>query len=153
MNLLVAYESRTGTTERSATAIAEACRAGGHDVRLRALIDVTDEDVNWAEGMFYGTWTDGFIVAAVRPAMPAELAPYRMPRLDGKPVAIFCTYAVNPRGVLAIMRETLEDRGAKVVAERAFRRKDPEADTWALAGDFFSAVYVGRTAGPRPTYA
>jgi hypothetical protein len=49
------------------------------------------------------------------------------PPLAGKPVGVFVTYAVHPRGSLGVLRRGVEARGGKVVAEHASRRRDPEA--------------------------
>lgn len=149
MNVLVAYESRTGTTERTARAIARACEAGGHEVRLRAVADTASEDVRWAEAMLYGTWVDGLILFGVHPATAAVSALGRLPRMHDLPVAAFCTYAVNPRGALSSLAGALERRGALVLAKRAFRRT--QADAWVMpfVGDFLSAVYAHRAAARR----
>jgi hypothetical protein len=89
--------------------VAEAVRTGGSDAVLKALSETAAEDV--------GSWVEGFIVVKVGPAKAALEAIGRLPAMGGKPAAMFCTYGVNPRGTLAILRRSLEEKGANVVAE------------------------------------
>lgn len=63
----------------------------------------------------------------VKPARAATRWLEQAPPLAGKPVGVFVTYAVHPRGSLAVLRSGVEARGGKVVAEHACRRQDPEA--------------------------
>jgi len=82
-NILIAFYSRTGTTEKLANAVAEGARSAGADVRLRRAREVVGEDVmklapgwlenakrmneayeaptaadaEWADGVVFGTPT------------------------------------------------------------------------------------------------
>ena len=132
MNVLVAYESRTGTTEVAASAIADAARSKGNEVTLKPLADVTAEDVSAAALVFIGTWVEGFILFGVGPARAALKRIGRL-SLSGKEVAAFCTFAVSPAGSLAKLRGALESRGAKVVAQRALNRKNARRDAVSFA--------------------
>ena len=132
MNVLVAYESRKGTTKGAASAIADAARSGGNDVTLKPLADVTAEDVGGASLVFIGTWVEGFILFGVGPAR-AALKRIDGLALSGKEVAAFCTFAVSPAGSLAKLRGALESRGAKVVAQRAFNRNNARRDAVSFA--------------------
>ena len=117
MKVLVAYESRSGRTRRAAEAVAAAVRACGSDATLKALAETTAEDIEHADAVAIGSWVEGFIVVKVGPAKAALEAIGRLPAMGGKPAAMFCTYGVNPRGTLAILRRSLEEKGANVVAE------------------------------------
>jgi hypothetical protein len=70
---------------------------------------------------------EGFIVFGVKPAWAATGWLDQAPPLAGKPVGVFVTYAVNPRGSLGVLRRGVEAQGGKVVAEHASRRQHPEA--------------------------
>ena len=115
--MLLAYESRSARTRRAAEVVAEAVRTGGSDAVLKALSETAAEDVEHADGLAVGSWVEGFIVVKVGPAKAALEAIGRLPAMGGKPAAMFCTYGVNPRGTLAILRRSLEEKGANVVAE------------------------------------
>lgn len=65
---------------------------------------------------------EGFILFGVKPARAATRWLDQAPPLAGKPVGVFVTYAVHPRGSLGVLRRGVEARGGKVVAEHASRR-------------------------------
>lgn len=138
MNVLVAYESRGGHTKRAAEAIGEALRTEGHDAQIRPLSEIGPPEVEGAEALFVGSWVEGFILFGVGPAKAARRWLERLPSLGGTPAGVFCTYAIRPVGSLAELRRGLEGRGAKVVAERAFHRRRPEAGAGVLVREFLA---------------
>ena len=133
MEVLVAYESRGGRTRRAAEAVADAVRARGSDATLKALSEITAQDIEHADAVAIGSWVQGFIVVKVGPAKAALDALGRLPAMGGKPAAVFCTYAANPRATLATMRRSLEAKGATVVAENASHRSHPDRGATELA--------------------
>jgi flavodoxin I len=133
MQVLVAYESRGGRTRRAAEAVADAVRARGSDATLKALSEVTPQDIEHADAVAVGSWVQGFIVVKVGPAKAALDAVGRLPAMGGKPAAVFCTYGASPRTALAILRRSLEAKGAKVVAENASHRSHPDRGAAELA--------------------
>lgn len=126
MNVLVLYQSRGGHTRSAAEAIAQAARDLNHEAVVKSVIEVQNADVENADVLFVGTWVQGFILFAVKPA-GADLWAPALPPLKGKPVGVFCTYAIHPRGSLRILGGMLAARGANVVGERAFHRFRPRA--------------------------
>ena len=143
MEVLVAYESRSGRTRRAAEAVASAVRERGSNATLKALAETTAQDIENHDALAIGTWVEGFIVVKVGPAKAALEAVGRLPAMGGKPAAVFCTYGVNPRGTLATLRRSLEAKGATVVAENASPRSHPERGATELAERL--------CASPRPT--
>ena len=133
MEVLVAYESRGGRTRRAAEALAAAVRARGSTATLKTLSETTAADIDRADVIAIGSWVEGFIVAKVGPAKAALDSVGRLPSMGGKPAAVFCTYAVNPRSTLASLRRSLEAKGAKVVAENASHRSHPDRGASELA--------------------
>ena len=133
MEVLVAYESRGGRTRRAAEAGADAVRARGSDATLKALSEITAQDIEHADAVAIGSWVQGFIVVKVGPAKAALDALGRLPAMGGKPAAVFCTYAANPRATLATLRSSLEAKGATVVAENASHRSHPDRGATELA--------------------
>jgi flavodoxin len=140
MRVLVAYESRGGRTRRAAEAIAAAARNEGHTVALKPLAQVGRDDVLESEMLFLGTWVQGYILFGVGPANAALRWLGDLPPLGGKPVAVFCTYAFNPRGTLALLRTSLETKSAKVVGERSFNHRQPELGADGFARGALAAV-------------
>ena len=100
MKVLVAYESRGGHTRLAGSAIADACRADGHDVTLLPLAQVGRAEVEQCDLAAIGSWVEGFILFGVKPARAASRWLDEAPSFAGKPVGLFVTYAVNPRGSL-----------------------------------------------------
>jgi len=133
MQVLGAYESRGGRTRLAAQAIAVAVRAQGSEATVKALKDTTAEDVERSQAIAIGTWVEGFVFFKVGPAKAALAGVERLPMLGGKPVAVFCTYGLNPRATLATLRQSLEAKGAKVVAENASPRSHPDRGATELA--------------------
>ena len=127
MKVLVAYESRGGRTHRAATAIADACRADGHDVTVLPLAQVGPQEVEQCDIAAIGSWVEGFILFGVKPARAATRWLDQAPSFAGRRVGVFVTYAVNPRGSLGLLRRGVEARGGRVAAEHRSRRRDPEA--------------------------
>jgi flavodoxin len=121
MNVLVLYQSRKGHTRTAAEAIAQVARDLNHTVKIKSVIEVQNADIDHADALFIGTWVQGFILFGVKPA-GADLWVRAIPSPEGKPVAVFCTYAVNPRGSLQKLSGLLSARGARVVGQRAFHR-------------------------------
>lgn len=126
MHILILYHSRGGKTRHTAESIAEAARGFGHNVTVKSVIEVRQADIDQAERVFIGTWVQGFILFGVKPAA-ATLWVAALPALTGKSVAVFCTYAFNPRRSLDKLSDLLTARGAKVIAKQAFQRNRLDA--------------------------
>ena len=124
MNALILYNSRNGHTRAAANAIAKAAQDEGCDIKTMSVIEVRKADIELADVVFIGTWTQGLILFNVRPA-GAELWVPTLPPLDGKPTGVFTTYLFNPFGSLKTLGDLVAARGANVLAERAFHRRQP----------------------------
>ncbi len=147
--VIVAYESRGGRTARAARLIAEGLRTTGAVVRAVPLAQAGIPDLTAADLLIVGTWVEGFVVAGVRPASATRAWLAGLPRLAGLRTAIFCSFAVAPRGALTEMRRALEDRGAVVLAESAFGRGDVAQDVQLFTEQLRAAVWrVNRSALP-----
>jgi flavodoxin len=125
MHILVLYQSRSGHTRHAAEAVARAARDLGHSAAVKSVIEARQADVEQADLLFIGTWVQGFILFGVKPA-GADLWVPALPKLAGKPVAVFCTYAFNPRRSLDRLSDLLAAQGAVVVGRRAFHRRSPD---------------------------
>ncbi len=130
-SVLVAYESRSGQTERRARALADRLTRGGVAVTLRRLASVGLAEIAAADLVVVGTWVEGFVVAGVQPARATRVWLEGLPSLGARKFATFCSFAVAPKTAPAQLRRSLEGNGATVVAEACFGRG---ADADALAG-------------------
>jgi len=118
--VLVCYESGGGRTARTAEAIADGFSARGDQVRVLPITKVGTAELAAADMVVVGSWVEGFVVTGVRPAKAMRAWLAGLPRLGGRPVGVFCTYAVAPQGALPAMRRALEATGAVVVGQAAF---------------------------------
>ncbi len=139
MNVLILYQSRHGHTRAAAEAIAQAVRDLNHNVNIKSVIEVQKADVEQADALFVGTWVQGFILFGVKPAEATLWVP-ALPDLTGKPVGIFCTYAVHPRGSLNALAAMLSARGAVIAGQRAFHRSRPGVEAGPFAQSVLQAV-------------
>jgi glutamate synthase (NADPH/NADH) small chain len=135
--VLVAYESRGGHTERLAQAISRELLDGASDVVTLPLDRVGVAELADCNLLVVGTWVEGFVVAGVGPAKATRKWLDHLPQMAGKPVAIFCTYSVSPKGTLAAMRRSFEAKGAVVVAHAGFGSRE-----LAAAGPLGPASFV-----------
>jgi len=148
---LVAYDSRTGTTQRAAEAVAAQLHQHGIEVRPCPIAHVSMAGLAWADLIVLGTWVDGLIVAGVRPARPALAWLANLPWLGGMPAAVFCTYGFAPRGAVAIAATALRSRGAEVLVEGAVSRRRVEEDAARFASALLAAAGVTAEAGGEVT--
>src|SRR5688500_3737585 len=120
MKAVVLFESMTGNTKRAAELIGGALAAAGDDVTVRNITDFDFHELAVADVVFVGTWVDGLVLFGQRPGRAGRLR--NLPVLDRKPVAVFCTYAINAGRALDKTAGILEAKGASVLARRQFRR-------------------------------
>lgn len=120
MKAVVLYESMTGNTRRAAELIGGALAADGDEVSVRPVTDIDYHELAVADVAFIGTWVDGLVLFGQRPGRAARLR--KLPVLDRKPVAVFCTYAINAGKALDKTADLIAGKGATIVGRRQFRR-------------------------------
>ena len=122
--VLVCYASEGGTTKAAAQRVADQLSAHGALPTVRSIDAVGTAELAAADALVVGTWVEGLVVAKVGPAKKMRSWLEALPPLGERPVAVFCTYGVNPRSTLAIMTRLLEVKGATVVASASFGPHD-----------------------------
>ena len=120
MQIAVVYASRTGNTRRAAELIAGAVDARGHQVTVHPVDDLDYKALATADLVILGTWVAGHFVIGQKPGDARRLA--KVPKLTGKQVAIFMTYAINPGPALAKFERLLTREGADVLGGYAWKR-------------------------------
>lgn len=143
---LVCYESRGGRTAAIARQLGDLLYAEGVRVQVLPLDRVGPDELATADLVVAGTWVEGLVVAKVGPAKATTTWLGHLPRLAGRPVGLFCTYAVNPRGTLDLMARGAAERGGEVVATAAFGRGDPGRLVADFAGRLLASVESPRGA-------
>lgn len=120
MQIAVVYASRTGNTRRAAELIGTAVEDRGHSVTIQSVDGLDYKALADADLIVLGTWVSGHFVIGQKPGDARRLA--RVPKLTGKPVAIFLTYALNPGSALGKLEKALVREGADVVGGYAWKR-------------------------------
>lgn len=120
MQVVIVYESLTGTTARAARIMGDELTNGGSTVTVCPLGVIDYQALSDAELVVVGTWTDGILVVGQRPGRAARLR--AMPVLNGKLAVVYCTYALDSGRTLEKLIAIVEDRGAEVLGGMTIRR-------------------------------
>ncbi len=120
MQIAVVYASRTGNTRRAAELVGSAFAERGHAVSVASADDLDYKVLADADLVVLGTWVAGHFVIGQKPGDARRLA--KVPKLTGKPVAIFLTYAINPGSALGKLEKALTREGADVIGGYAWKR-------------------------------
>lgn len=122
MQIAVVYASRTGNTRWAAELIGSAFEDRGHVVSVQSVDELDFKALADADVVVLGTWVAGHFVIGQKPGDARRLA--RVPKLTGKQVGIFMTYAINPGRALSKFEKLLAGEGADVVGGYAWKRTD-----------------------------
>lgn len=120
MEIAVVYASRSGNTRRAGELIGVAFEDRGHVATVQSVDALDYKTLARADLIVLGTWVAGHFVIGQKPGDARRLA--RIPKLTGKQVAIFMTYAINPGSALSKFEKLLTDQGADVLGGYAWKR-------------------------------
>lgn len=140
MKAVVIYESLTGNTRKAAWHIAAELNRGGMAVTLVPITALNFQALAEADLVVVGSWTDGLFFVGQRPGRSGRLR--KLPYIQGKRCAVFCTYAVDQGKVLEKMVTMMEDRGADVIGGMAIRRNAIESGSRDFARRVLDVVAV-----------
>lgn len=152
MDAVIIYESLTGTTQRAARLIGDGFYDHQIGSQLFPLATVDPAAVAAADVVVVGTWTDGLLIAFRKPAKQKKLK--ELPRLDGKPCFVFCTYAIAPGKTLEKLTKLVTELGGNVLGGLTVRRDHvPEDIAEFLAGvvPAIAALPPRQAPAPLPT--
>jgi flavodoxin len=146
MNALVVYYSKSGNTEKLAFAVGT-----GIGVKPRRIEEITPSGISGYDLIVFGSPVHGS-----KPAAPMMDFISRLPRMDGKKAAVFCTKSLfGDKTTLAAMQQALEAKGMKVLGgiyaigwsrfvgnfgPRIFHRGHPSAEELKRAEEWGKAV-------------
>ena len=133
MRVAIVYDSATGKTKAAAEQMGEVTRAAGHECSVDSIHDADPAEVSAADAICVGSWTKGLYIIRQGPTQATIDFIDGLGPLEGKPVAVFTTYAIAVGKTLQKMASALEARGADVTGR--FKSKGPSAaaadfDTW-----------------------
>lgn len=138
MEIAVVYASRTGNTRRAAELIGSAIEERGHTVSVQSVDGLDYKSLADADLVVLGTWVSGHFVIGQKPGDARRLA--KVPKLTGKPVALFLTYALNPGSALGKFEKAMERQGAEVLGGFAWKRSDLPAGVEGFVDGVLDAV-------------
>ncbi len=116
------YESLTGNTRDAGNLIASELRNCGVETMSCAVDRVDLQWLSESDLVIVGTWVDGLFFFGQKPGRPWKLA--KLPVIDGKKTAIYCTYAHDAGKVLDKLQGVVERRGGDVIGGFAIKRND-----------------------------
>ena len=150
--VLVGYAGAGGGAARAAQAIASGFSARGDQVRMLPMIKIAASELASADLLVLGGGVEGF-VAGAHPAKAIRSWLTNAPWLGGKPVGLYATFRVAPRGALHDMRLAVEAKGGVVFAETAFGPREIGAKRGILDVSDFVAEMTGRAAAQAAAHA
>ncbi len=122
MKAIVIYESLTGNTREAGHHIAAELTRSGIECAASPITEVNLQALSEADLVVVGSWTDGLFFFGQRPGRIDRLA--KLPVIDGKRAAVYCTYAIDPGRTLDKLAGVVGRRGGEVVGGMAIRRND-----------------------------
>ena len=138
MQIAVVYASRTGNTRRAAELIGTAYEERGHSVSVQPVDGLDFKALADADLVVLGTWVSGHFVIGQKPGDARRLA--RVPKLTGKPVALFMTYAINPGPALGKLEQAIVRQGRRVLGGYAWKRSTLPAGVEDFVDGILGAV-------------
>ncbi len=120
MNVAVIYESLSGNTRKAGERIAAELNDRGVNASASPVDQVDLPMLSAADLVIVGSWVDGLFVVGQRPGRPWRLN--KLPVIDGKPTAVYCTFAINPGKTLQKLGDIVAKRGGDVIGGFAIRR-------------------------------
>jgi flavodoxin len=136
VKVAVIYESMGGNTKRAAEMIGGAATFLGAESTVMPVTDIDLHALATADLVFVGSWTDGLFFFGQRPGRAGRFQGF--PWIDGKRVATFCTYAVNPGQTVQKLGKILTRRGADVIGGKAIKRTQIDS---AHVAPFVAAIF------------
>jgi hypothetical protein len=120
-NAIVIYESLTGNTRKAGDRIARELEGAGVATSACPITQIDYPALAAADVVVVGTWTDGMVLFGQRPGRGGRIW-MKLPAIDRKRVALYCTYAVAPGKTLEKLGVLVAGRGGDVLGGYAIKR-------------------------------
>jgi hypothetical protein len=125
-NAIVIYESLTGNTRRAGDRIARELQGAGISATACPITHIDYPALAAADTVVVGTWTDGMVLFGQRPGRGGRIW-MKLPAIDRKRTALYCTYAVAPGKTLEKLGVLVSGRGGDVIGGYAITRSKVDA--------------------------
>lgn len=133
MNIVIVYDSQTGTTKKAAVSMGEAFRKHGHQCQVLSISDANPQSFIRANLICVGSWVKGWFILRQHPTDAIMNYLSELKGVTGKDAIVFCTYKLAAGHTLRKMAEGLEGQGVRVVGMFKFRGPDPNEKFEAFA--------------------
>ena len=150
MDAYVVYESQHGKARRAAEAIAEKASALGFETVVRSIDESDVDEIGASDSLIVGctAQVDTPFGGDVRTHTSRWIA--GLPDLDGKPVAVYCTFSFFPHTfadvtartseVLHLLTRGMESRGGAVVTARGIQNRKLDEGAEALVAELHQQI-------------
>lgn len=127
MNIVIVYETSTGTTAKAAEAMGKLFTAQGHHCQVLSVSRADPAQVVQADLICIGGWVQGLFVIGQHPSGGTLKFIDRLGSLQGKQVVVFCTYKIAAGSTLRQLAKAVEQKGATVAGRFQYRGPTPDA--------------------------
>ena len=141
MRVVVIFESLTGNTRKASHLVADELRAAGHHAVAYPTTDVDLHELQQADLVVVGGWTDGAFFVLQRPGRAGRLR--KIPAIAGKRAVCFVTYALDAGKTLEKLAVIVEGLGATVEGGMTIRRDKLAEGAVELAARIDANVLTG----------
>jgi flavodoxin len=126
MKAALLIESLTGNTQKAGELIAADLQQVGWSITGVSRVKQPDfGSIQDADLVIVGTWVHGLFVVGQTPWGVGAIS--RLPTMQGKKAAVFCTFALSPGSTLDKLTSVVSMRGAEVIGGLALNRGKLEA--------------------------
>ena len=105
---LIIHHSKTGTTKKLGTEIAEFCKQKGIDTKVVSIDEFKRQDLVKVDYLFLGCWTHGHFVFNQHPDKKWVEFANQLPVINNKKVVLFTTYKIATGSMFRKMKEHLK---------------------------------------------
>jgi len=105
---LIIHHSKTGTTKKFGTEIAEFCKQKGIDTKMISIDEFKRQDLLKVDYLFLGCWTCGHFVFHQHPDTKWVEFANQLPVINNKKIVLFTTYKIATGSMFRKMRERLK---------------------------------------------
>ena len=105
---LIIHHSKTGTTEKLGTEIAELCKQKGIEAKVVSIDEFIRQDLVKVDYLFLGCWTQGLFLFNQHPDKKWVEFANQLPVINNKQVVLFTTYKIATGSMFRKMKERLK---------------------------------------------
>ena len=133
MNIMIVYDSLTGTTAAAAKAMGKILEEQGHHCQVQSTSQADPAGALEVDLICIGSWVKGLFIIRQHPTEGTMWFIDQLDNLEGKNAVVFCTYKLATGSSLSQMAKALEGKGAKVVGQFKYRGPEPNSEFASFA--------------------